>query len=76
MSKKLVVLMKVAKKYAWGLFNGSEVLMSTCIYKQNRGRWRLQMLIYGAVSIALYRDMDEFDCVHIFNIYQTCSCIW
>lgn len=38
MSKKLVVLMKVAKKYAWGLFNGSEVLMSTCIYKQNRGR--------------------------------------
>lgn len=59
-----------------GLFNGSEVLMSTCIYKQNRGRWRLQMLIYGAVSIALYRDMDEFDCVHIFNIYQTCSCIW
>lgn len=68
MSKKLVVLMKVAKKYAWGLFNGSEVLMSTCIYKQNRGRWRLQMLIYGAVSIALYRDMDEFDCVHTFNV--------
>lgn len=33
------------------------------------------MLIYGAVSIALYRDMDEFDCVDIFNIYQTCSCI-
>lgn len=50
-----------------GLFNSSEVLMSTCIYK---------MLIYGAVSIALYRDMDEFNCVHIFNIYQTCSCIW
>lgn len=68
MSKKLVVLMKVAKKYAWGLFNGSEVLMSTCIYKQNRGRWRLQMLIYGAVSIALYRDMDELDCVHTFNV--------
>lgn len=63
-----VVLMKVAKKYAGGLFNGSEVLMSTCIYKQNREGWRLQMLIYGAVSIALYRDMDEFDCVHTFNV--------
>lgn len=26
------------------------------------------MLIYGAVSIALYRDMDEFDFVHTFNV--------
>lgn len=56
------------KKICKGLFNAPEILMSTCICKQNRGRWRLQMLIYGAVSIALYRDMDEFDCVHTFSV--------
>lgn len=26
------------------------------------------MFIYGVVFIVLYRDMDEFDCLYIFNV--------